>query len=85
MSSSRSYIITLVFFGVFLVVSTLQLGKSRTTINVLEKKKASASLMAPTAPNRLANELLEVAPIPSVQSLSSAKPDSSDVLVVVEQ
>ena len=44
MITGKSYVYILAFFGVFLVVSTLQLGKSRTTLDMLQKRKVSASV-----------------------------------------
>ncbi len=38
----KSYLPILSLFGVFLVVSTLQLGKSRTTLDVIQKQKTTA-------------------------------------------
>ncbi len=43
MQLNKSYLLIICLFTAFLVVSTLQLGKSRTTISVLEKKKIKAT------------------------------------------
>lgn len=38
MQFSKTYLMIIGLFGAFIVVSTLQLGKSRTTISVIEKQ-----------------------------------------------
>ena len=43
MSLGKTYVLVLTFFGVFLVVSTLQLGKSRTTLNLIQQKSTTSS------------------------------------------
>ena len=51
MSLGKTYVLVLAFFGVFLVVSTLQLGKSRTTLNLIQQKSATSSINIEAPPN----------------------------------
>ncbi len=45
MHFGKTYLTIIGLFAAFLVVSTLQLGKSRTTFSVLEKQQQTASVV----------------------------------------
>ncbi len=78
MRSIKSYLTSLFLFGTFIVISTQQLGKSRTTINVLEKQKSKASSRMPIPKNKLAIQFVPNTPVPN------HLPEPSDSLLQVD-
>ena len=57
MKSSTSYLPMLGLFSIFLVVSTLQLGKSRTTLDVIQKQKSSEIHQLPMSEKHQQNQI----------------------------
>lgn len=91
MRSSNTYLPILSLFGVFLVVTTLQLGKSRTTLNSIQKQKNTTTQELPLSdmyqPNQIPHEGFGPGPVlmkPATSLQQSAFPNPPDTLFLDE-